>query len=101
MISWFTELRQRNPLLADSGLFYLVVFVALAILPLFDSRELLGVSVWNKPLKFYLSTTILFWTIAWIMADIPDRKAVKFISRTVFILLTAELVLISYQPEFD
>ncbi len=97
MISWFTELRRRNPLLADSGLFYLVVFVALAILPLFDSRELLGVSVWNKPLKFYLSTTILFWTIAWIMADIPDRKAVKFISKTVFILLTAELVLISYQ----
>jgi hypothetical protein len=27
------------------------------------------VSVWNKPLKFYISTTILFCTIAWIMAD--------------------------------
>jgi hypothetical protein len=95
--NWCTELRRRNHLLADSGLFYFFIFLTLAILPLFDSRELLGVSVWNKPLKFYISTTILFWTIAWIMADIPNRKAVKFISRTVFILLTAELLLISYQ----
>jgi hypothetical protein len=69
MIRWLTELRRRNPLLADSGLFYFFIFVALAILPHFDSRELLGVSVWNKPLKFYISTTILFCTIAWIMAD--------------------------------
>ena len=97
ILSWFLELQRRNRLLANAGLFYLFVFVCLAILPLFDSRELLSVSVWNKPLKFFISTTILFWTIAWIMVDIPKRKAVKFISRTVFILLTAELLLISYQ----
>jgi hypothetical protein len=95
--NWFLELRRRNRLLADSGLLYLFVFVGLAILPIFDSRELLGVSVWNKPLKFFISTTILLWTIGWIMIEIPNLKGVKFISRIVLGLLTAELILLSYQ----
>jgi uncharacterized membrane protein (DUF485 family) len=95
--NWFLELRRRNRLLADSGLLYFFVFIGLAILPLFDSRELMGVSVWNKPLKFFISTTILFWTVGWIMADIHNRKAVSFISRGIFLILSAELVLISYQ----
>ena len=94
---WFLELRRRNRLSADTGLFYLFVFIGLAILTLFDPRELLGVSVWNKPLKFFVSTTVLFWTIGWIMVDIPNQKAVKFISRSVFLLLTGELILIFYQ----
>jgi len=78
-------------------LFYFFVFLALAILPLFDSRRIIGGKCLEQTVKIYVSTTILFWTIAWIMADIPNRKAVKFISWTVFILLSAELLLISYQ----
>jgi hypothetical protein len=95
--TWYLELHRRNRLLALSGLVYLLIALVLAILPLFDSRELLGVSIWNKPLKFFISTTILFWTVGWIMADIQNKNAVSFISRGIFLLLSAELILISYQ----
>ncbi len=95
--NWFLELRRRNRLLADSGLFYFLVFLFLVIVSFFDSRELVGVSVWNKPMKFFSSITILFWTIGWIMADLSKQKAVKILSRFVFTLLTLELILISFQ----
>ena len=95
--TWYLELYRRNRMLAFSGLVYLFITLVLAILPFFDSRELLGVSIWNKPLKFFISTTVLFWTVGWIMVDIQNKIAVSFISRGVFLLLSAELISISYQ----
>lgn len=95
--TWYLELYRRNRMLAFSGLVYLFITLVLAILPFFDSRELLGVSIWNKPLKFFISTTVLFWTVGWIMVDIQNKIAVSFISRGIFLLLSAELILISYQ----
>lgn len=97
MKNWYLELAIRNRLLANSGLIYVVLTLILCLFPLFDSRELFGVSVWNKPVKFYISTTVLLWTIGWIMADLPQKKQVWFISRGVLICLTLELVLITYQ----
>jgi hypothetical protein len=94
---WFLELRRRNKLLADFGLVYLFLFLVLVILPLFDLRELFGVSIWNKPAKFFLSTTILIWTIGWIMEDLPQRQAIKFISYGVLSMLSLELILITIQ----
>ncbi len=95
--NWYHELRRRNRLLADAGLIYLAIFLILAILPVFDTRELFGVSIWNKPAKFFISITVLFWTIAWIMEDLPQRKSVKFISWGIFLMLSLELILITLQ----
>ena len=94
MKSLFLELRRRNRLLADSGLIILIGFLILCVLPIFDSRELFGVSVWNKPAKFFISTTVLLWTIAWIMEDLQQRKSVRKISLGVLAMLCIELILI-------
>ena len=97
MKNWYLELVRRNQFLAYSGLVFLIIALAMCLAPLFDTRELFGVSVWNKPIKFYVSTTVLLWTIGWIMHDLPNKKQVRFISKGVFICLTLELVLITYQ----
>ena len=46
------------------ALVFLVVALACALLPLFDNRLLLGVSVWTKPFKFALSIAVYFATLA-------------------------------------
>lgn len=97
MKALFLELRRRNKLLADAGLFFLIVFIVLACLPVVDKRELFGVSIWNKPAKFFISTTILVWTIGWIMIDLPQKKMVKIISVGTLAMLSSELILILVQ----
>lgn len=97
MKSWYLELSRRNKLLANVGLIYLIIAGILCLLMLIDSRHLFGVSIWNKPIKFFISTTVLLWTIAWIMEEIQAQKQVKFISIGVLTCLSLELILISFQ----
>jgi hypothetical protein len=40
---------------------------------LFDTRELLGVSLWEKPLKFLLSTVVYALTFSWFAGLITKR----------------------------
>ncbi|MHA7129570.1 hypothetical protein [Algoriphagus namhaensis] len=97
MKAWFLDLARRNRLLAYAGLAFLLVAIGMCFGPLLDSRELFGVSVWNKPIKFYLSTTVLLWTTGWIMHELPGKRQVRFISTGVLICLSLELILITYQ----
>lgn len=46
------------------ALVFLLVAFGCALLPLFDSRTLIGVSVWMKPFKFALSIAVYFATLA-------------------------------------
>jgi hypothetical protein len=53
------------------SLFWLAVIcvgVAIALIPLWilDTRQLLGVSVWEKPIKFYISAAIFSFTYSWL-----------------------------------
>jgi hypothetical protein len=51
--------------------------VVCSVLPMFDSRLLLGVSVWEKPAKFFLSLAVHFATVAWALSliEVKDRKS--------------------------
>ena len=37
------------------------------MISLFDSRLVMGINVWIKPIKFAASITIYVWTIAWLL----------------------------------
>ena len=95
--TWYYELERRNPLLAQAGVIGFVLAIGLVFLSFFDQRELLGVSVWNKPIKFFISVSIYFWTMGWLMEDLNQPKKVSRISLFIFLLLAGELIIITFQ----
>lgn len=95
--TFYTELNRRNYFLAKSGTFCFLLAALLAFFPLVDQRELQGVNVWIKPLKFFVSVGIFFWTMGWLLDYLEEPKKVRRISLWIFILMAVELVLITFQ----
>ena len=71
---------------------------ALVLVPfwILDTRELLGVSVWEKPIKFFISSAIFSFTYSWLSSFITKgARWVKLAGLFIAVSLTVELVLIS------
>ena len=71
---------------------------ALVLVPfwILDTRELLGVSVWEKPIKFFISAAIFSFTYSWLSSFITKgARWVKLAGLFIAVSLTVELVLIS------
>lgn len=83
------------------SLFWLAVISvigALALVPfwILDTRELLGVSVWEKPIKFFISAAIFSFTYSWLSSFITKgARWVKLAGLFIAVSLAVELVLIS------
>ena len=83
------------------SLFWLAVISVIGVLVLvpfwiLDTRELLGVSVWEKPIKFFISSAIFSFTYSWLSSFITKgARWVKLAGLFITISLTVELVLIS------
>jgi hypothetical protein len=83
------------------SLFWLAVISvvgALVLVPfwILDTRELLGVSVWEKPIKFFISSAIFSFTYSWLSSFITTgARWVKLAGLFIAVSLTVELVLIS------
>jgi hypothetical protein len=83
------------------SLFWLAVVstvgaVLLVPLWIFDARELGGVSVWVKPLKFFISSAIFSFTFSWLSSFITKgSRWVKVAGLFIAISLAIELVLIA------
>ena len=81
-------------------LFWLAVIcvvVAVSLIPLWvlDSRELLGVSVWEKPIKFYISVAIFSFTYSWLSSFLTrGGRWVKFTGLVIAVSLAVEIVII-------
>jgi hypothetical protein len=74
------------------------VFGAIVLVPfwILDSRELLGVSVWEKPIKFFISAAIFSFTYSWLSSFITKgARWVKLAGLFIAVSLAVELVLIS------
>jgi len=83
------------------SLFWLAVIsvvgaVVLVPLWIFDARELGGVSAWEKPLKFFISSAIFSFTFSWLSSFITKgSRWVKVAGLLIAISLAVELVLIA------
>jgi len=61
-----------------------------------DARELLGVNVWEKPLKFAISTAVYSITWSWLIGQLQRFRRAAWIAGTIStILLLVELVIIT------
>jgi hypothetical protein len=83
------------------SLFWLAVISAVGAVVLapwwiFDARELGSVSVWEKPLKFFVSSAIFSLTFSWLSSFITKgSRWVKVAGLFIAISLAVELVLIA------
>jgi len=82
------------------SLFWLAIIcvgVVIALVPLWilDSRELLGVSVWEKPIKFYISVAIFSFTYSWLSSFLTrGGRWVKLTGLVIAVSLAVEIVII-------
>lgn len=76
---------------------------ALALVPLwlFDPRTVGGVSTWEKPLKFFISSVIFALTYSWLSSFITkNQRAVKVASWAILVAFVVELTLITAVAAF-
>jgi hypothetical protein len=84
----------------NKSLFWLAVIcvvVAIALIPLWilDSRQLLGVSVWEKPIKFYISVAMFSFTYSWLSSFLTrGGRWVKLTGLVIAVSLAVEIVII-------
>jgi hypothetical protein len=93
------ELRHRDPLLFWIGAGMMLTFVVCALLSIGDTRTILGINPWIKPMKFLVSTTIFLWTFAWFMPDTrPESGRARSIVRwTIGLAMIIEISLVILQ----
>ncbi len=65
------SLRGWNPALTWAGLAFLAMMIPTAWLALNDPRTIIGVSVWDKPLKFELSIAVYLLMAGWVFTRLP------------------------------
>jgi hypothetical protein len=83
----------------------LFVFGALLLVSAFVSgiliftthKNVLGINAWIKPFKFFLSSAIFVWTIAWLMYYLNDQHKVSVYSWVVVAVLVFETGYIAVQ----
>ena len=87
-------LRWHRPLLALAAVLAVAV-VPVAIAAVIDDRQLLGVGVWEKPLKFLLSGVLYAATWSWIVGQFTRwRRAAWWAGTIITATLATELVII-------
>ncbi len=92
---FFSELLTRNLILGYFGYACLAGTVITAILWMTTTTEVNNINAWIKPFKFFLSTTILMWTLAWYLGYLPASKAVQAFVWVTVAVFVFELVYIS------
>lgn len=92
------ELRDRSASLFAAAAINLVLFALMAMIALFDTRSVLGLNPWFKPMKFALSIAIYTATVGWFLRYLPIADVSKrWLARGISIAMLIEIALITLQ----
>ncbi|MDB5054344.1 MAG: hypothetical protein JWM44_2394 [Bacilli bacterium] len=97
MLKGFKELYSRDQLLTMTGILHVLVFFCMVSLIFMDSRLLLGINIWIKPMKFALSIAVYTLTLAVIMKYVRNRAIQKIVSYITSIGFILEMIIIIFQ----
>lgn len=93
------QLFENQKPLMTAGVISFVLFLVTAALTLIDPAEILGISRWVKPMKFFISIAIFLWTMAVYFEQLPSRalllNKLSWVMIGVFIV---EMIVIAGQP---
>ena len=53
----------------------MLTLIVVTLLSISDTRLILGLNPWIKPMKFLTSITIFLWTVAWFMPETRPERA--------------------------
>lgn len=99
--SFRSQLHIGSPALHGLALAFAAAFVLCSLAGLIDERLLNGVSVWEKPAKFYLSLSVHAATLAWGMSLLPqavrDMKSVRRSASAFAIISVLEMAWVTLQ----
>jgi len=95
------RLLHSQPALVGVALVLLLAMLPTALLMMLDTRQLLGISVWVKPLKFQLSVGTYLLTLAWVMAFLTPHQRLsvggRYVTWTAITSALLEVAYISWQ----
>ena len=98
MRGMLAEIYRRDKVLALTGWFHVLLLVLILCVAPFDSRTVMGINAWIKPLKFTVSIIIYIWTMAWFLEYLSGpRWLVRLISWGISIVMLAEISCIVLQ----
>jgi len=93
-----SELRHRDPLLFWIGASFMLLLLVATLLSIGDTRQILGLNPWIKPMKFTISTAIFLWTVGWFMpATGPYPRLRSLVRWTIGLAMLAEIPLVMIQ----
>ncbi|MBA2612157.1 MAG: hypothetical protein H0U95_09305 [Bacteroidetes bacterium] len=97
MLEILETIKQRNEILFYFGLLAFIGTIITAILTQTTSIQIMGINAYYKPMKFFLSTAIFAWTLAFYMQYLQNQQHVSIVSWITAIGLAYELVAITMQ----
>ena len=96
-MQFLNELASRNPALYYFGWISLVGALIMLLLIIATSNQVLGINAYIKPFKFFMSTTIFVWSIAWYVHYLNMSGLERWYSWTVILVLGFELFWITFK----
>jgi hypothetical protein len=92
------EIHRRSLILSVTGWINVALLAAMLLAAPFETREVMGINVWIKPIKFAASIAIYVWTVAWLLAYVDGaRRSTRTIAVGVSIAMLAEIACIALQ----
>jgi hypothetical protein len=93
VVQFFDNAKNGSRSLATLTMLFAAGFVLCCLLHLLDDRLLLGVSVWDKPAKFFLSLGVHFITIAWALSLLePGQRNARPLKWSVGLMAVAAVL---------
>jgi hypothetical protein len=96
-MQYYTNLKSKNNLLAQSGLIFLIITIALIIIAFFNTTQVLGINAMIKPIKFASSLCIYAFTMAYLLQFWQNQMSVKKYSILAAIVMFYEQFAITVQ----
>ena len=88
---------KASPVFTRAAILFTIAFIATYAITLTDTRLLNGVSVWEKPSKFFFSLGLHMATLAWGISLLPEvTQHAKSITRATYIFMTAAVFEMAY-----
>ncbi|MEN0053306.1 MAG: hypothetical protein AAGC65_06540 [Mucilaginibacter sp.] len=97
MKTLFARIQNISPALYYCGVAHLVLFVLLIIVAQFDHRQLMGINLWTKPIKFAISIAIYCLTWPLFLQYFPFEQLKRRFARFTAFAMTFEMVAIASQ----
>jgi hypothetical protein len=101
VVHFLKSAKRGSPLLWWSSMAMIVGMAICFALPFIDARLIAGISVWEKPAKFFLSLIVHALTLAWAISLLPrTARGVKTASWIFVFAGWAEMVYIIYRASY-